>query len=235
MPSVFRSRFGIPGVLAVVALVFAMAGGAWAAKKYVITSTKQIKPSVLKALKGKAGANGAPGAQGIPGAQGAPGPAGPSGKDGTNGLSVTSSSEPKGLNCKEGGSKFVGASGTTYACNGEPGPLLNTLPSGKSMTGAWGFGFGQGGAQLISFPFRLAAPLGESDVVFLNEGEGETTDCPGTAEDPKAAQGKLCLYTSVEEGLEYSDASIFPLLNVAGALVLINGEFGFGSWAVTAP
>ncbi len=43
------------GVLAVIALVFAMTGGAYAAKRYLITSTAQISPKVLKTLKGKPG------------------------------------------------------------------------------------------------------------------------------------------------------------------------------------
>ncbi len=60
-------------VIATLALVFAMTGGAYAAKKYLITSTKQISPSVLKALQGKAGPAGAAGAQG---------PAGPAGSGG---------------------------------------------------------------------------------------------------------------------------------------------------------
>jgi hypothetical protein len=48
-------------VLGVVALVFAMTGGAYAVGKYVITSKKQMKPSVLSQLKGKAGGKGAAG------------------------------------------------------------------------------------------------------------------------------------------------------------------------------
>jgi hypothetical protein len=33
---------------AALALVFSLTGGAWAAHRYVITSTKRIKPSVLR-------------------------------------------------------------------------------------------------------------------------------------------------------------------------------------------
>ena len=39
--------------MATLALIFAMSGGAYAASHYLITSTKQIKPSVLGHLKGK--------------------------------------------------------------------------------------------------------------------------------------------------------------------------------------
>ncbi len=76
MLSKFRKRLSYANVAVTVALVFAMTGGAFAAKKYVITSTKQIKPSVLEQLKGKRG-RAAPGPAGS--AAGAAGPAGPSG------------------------------------------------------------------------------------------------------------------------------------------------------------
>lgn len=59
----------IGGVLAVLALFVALGGSALAARHYLITNTHQIKPSVLRALKGKVGP---------PGPAGAPGPAGPS-------------------------------------------------------------------------------------------------------------------------------------------------------------
>ena len=64
------------------ALVFAMSGGALAATHYVITSTKQIKPSVLKKLKGNRGASGVAGSTG---ATGATGPQGPKGEQGPAG------------------------------------------------------------------------------------------------------------------------------------------------------
>ena len=60
--------------IASVALFFSLAGTGLAASRYLITSTSQIKPSVLSALKGKrgsAGPAGAPGAAGLAGAAGA--------------------------------------------------------------------------------------------------------------------------------------------------------------------
>ena len=68
--------------VALLALFFAMGSSAVAAHHYLITSTKQIKPSVLKQLKGAKGPRGAQGAkgdQGSVGAQGAKGDQGPAG------------------------------------------------------------------------------------------------------------------------------------------------------------
>jgi hypothetical protein len=74
-------------VISVVALFFSLSGAAFAAKNYVLNSTSQINPKVLKALKGKtgpkgatgpagaAGATGTTGVQGVAGAAGAPGSA----------------------------------------------------------------------------------------------------------------------------------------------------------------
>lgn len=61
-----RFQPSIPSVLALCALVLAFSGTAVAARNFVITSTGQIKPSVLKKLKGPRGP------------QGPAGPAGPS-------------------------------------------------------------------------------------------------------------------------------------------------------------
>jgi hypothetical protein len=66
-------------VVAIIALVFAMAGTGIAASHYVITSTSQIKPSVLKKLSRKAGPVGAAGPKGPAGPPGSIGPPGPTG------------------------------------------------------------------------------------------------------------------------------------------------------------
>jgi hypothetical protein len=55
-------------VIASVALVFSMTGTGIAAGHYLITSTSQIKPSVLRALRGQPGPQGPAGAQGATGA-----------------------------------------------------------------------------------------------------------------------------------------------------------------------
>lgn len=67
-------------VVAWLALFAALGGTSLAASHYIITSTKQIKPGVLKQLRGKrgaAGAKGVTGPQGSPGKEGQQGPAGP--------------------------------------------------------------------------------------------------------------------------------------------------------------
>jgi Collagen triple helix repeat (20 copies) len=75
-------RLTYANVAATLALVFSMSGGALAASKYLITSTKQISPKVLKSLKGK---NGQPGTAGPAGAAGKEGPAGKEGTVGKEG------------------------------------------------------------------------------------------------------------------------------------------------------
>ncbi|HEY1833666.1 MAG TPA: hypothetical protein VGG08_04455 [Solirubrobacteraceae bacterium] len=58
-----RSRLTYANVVATLALVFAMSGGAFAASHYLLSSTKQISPSVLAQLHG---ARGKTGTQGVP-------------------------------------------------------------------------------------------------------------------------------------------------------------------------
>ena len=65
-----RTRLSYANVVATLALVFAMSGGALAAKHYLIHSTKQISPKVLKALKGRTGPAGPKGETGAKGETG---------------------------------------------------------------------------------------------------------------------------------------------------------------------
>jgi hypothetical protein len=84
-----RRHLSYANVVATMALVFAMSGGALAASHYLINSTRQINPKVLKKLK-KPGKTGRTGFQGPRGPRGATGRAGATGPAGPAGLSALS-------------------------------------------------------------------------------------------------------------------------------------------------
>lgn len=98
-----RARLTYANVVATLALLFAMSGGALAASHYVISSPKQIKPSVLKKLRGKTGSRGAvgvkgqtgnTGVQGVPGVPGMVGPRGESGPQSLGAIDVDTTTPP---------------------------------------------------------------------------------------------------------------------------------------------
>jgi hypothetical protein len=82
-------RLSYANVTATLALFFAMSGGALAAKHYLISSTKQINPKVLRALKGKGGATGSIGTSGATGKEGPQGKEGKTGPEGKTGAPAT--------------------------------------------------------------------------------------------------------------------------------------------------
>jgi Collagen triple helix repeat (20 copies) len=92
MLSAIRRHLSYANVVATLALVLSSTGAAVAAQRYLITSTGQISPAVLRALRGhkgrngKAGATGPVGTRGRRGAYGAAGLPGPLGIEGTHGL-----------------------------------------------------------------------------------------------------------------------------------------------------
>lgn len=77
-----RKRLTYANLTATLALVFAMSGGAFAANHYLIESTKQLSPKVIRTLRGHNGKKGAAGARGAQGATGAQGPQGVQGVPG---------------------------------------------------------------------------------------------------------------------------------------------------------
>jgi hypothetical protein len=123
-----RKRLTWANVAMTLALVFAMSGGAYAAKRYLITSTKQISPKVLKTLQGKAGPAGAPGTQGPVGATGKDGAPGSPGEKGAPGESVAMKAAAATECKKEGGVAFTVGGKTAAACNGKEGK------TGESVT-----------------------------------------------------------------------------------------------------
>jgi hypothetical protein len=228
-------------VIATLALVFAMTGGAYAANKFLITSTKQISPKVLKSLKGANGKNGATGPAGAAGAgtAGVQGPAGAAGSKGETGVAGA-----------PGAKGEKGEKGTTG--------FTKTLPSGETETGSYGFATKATPFTSITFNIPLAKPLDKEHVHFvgfLEVGKTAPAACPGSAEEPTAEPGNLCVYERQSQGVKKNasgnaaEAVIFPPgeavfglppegTGKVGAVLLILPEeeerFGWGSWAVTA-
>ncbi len=257
MFSTIRRHMSPATVLAVVALVFAMTGGAYAAKKYLITSTKQISPSVLKQLQGKAGVVGVPGVAGVQGAQGSAGPAGPAGSAGAKG--ETGPAGAKGAIGATGAAGVKGTAGATGA-SGATG-FTATLPSGKTETGTWAVPNvayeGSLGAENI--PVSFSIPLAETSehVVVLTKQETiESTTTPkegceyevaNPAAMPVAPAGTLCVFTVFEEA-GHATSVVTPFAvgdRATGAFIRVASPEGFGEadelgqyllngvWAVT--
>lgn len=207
MVSLVKNRLGVPGLIAVVALFFAVGGAAWAAQKYVITSKSQIKPSVLAQLKGSRGPVGPQGTGGANGKDGKDGKEGPSGKDGApgaSGTSVTNTTLAQGsLACPDGGAEFkVGAGTATHACNGaegSPWTAGGTLPPEATETGTWSGAFNEGDKGFIPISFTI--PLAEPTKAMLVTG-ANATGCPGLDAHglPSAEPGFTCVYVINGEG-----------------------------------
>jgi hypothetical protein len=258
MFSIIRKRVTYANVALTVALVFAMSGGAFAASKYLITSAKQIKPSVLKSLQGKAGPAGATGLAGAAGAAGPQGPAGPKGDagapgaagepgaSGTNGVSVTSKEfSGKKEKCLEGGSEFVSSSGKTFACNGKEGSPWTAggfLPSGATETGNWTIQVGPQFKSLFyaaisSISFTI--PLKVAPAAHYIVGS-PTSECPGSFSKPTAEPGQLCVYEelhngAVVKGLRADTSGAYvEAIDLVSAEEDEEGGYAYGTWATTA-
>ena len=169
MLSRIGGRLTFANITATVALVFAMSGGALAATHYVLTSTKQISPKVLNALRGQAGPAGPGGPQGQ---------AGPAGKEGT----VGKESPP-------------GAEGTAASIATAAG----ILQSGKTETGTWAFTKNSPGQIRVplSLPIPTKEPLHVG--FAQSGEEDPSPHCVGSVAKPTADPGYLCVYSEQHE------------------------------------
>ena len=247
-----------PGlIVAVIALILALAGGAFAASGALTGKQKKEVTKIAKQYAGKTGANGAPGANGTNGANGKDGVNGTNGKDGVNGTN--------GKDGKDGEPGEPGEPGP----KGEPWTPNNTLPTGAIETGTWAFSADESESPAlvpISFPIQLSAALQEDKVHFstepnfedFDEGGVGTEGCRATFKNPSGLgsanpeikpnpSGQLCIYLNNNgtEGIENATyEGIFPVASEnskgaskpGGTLVFkVEGGTGhaIGSWAVT--
>ena len=261
MSSILKDRLGVPGLISIIALVFAMIGGAYAA------NGSGGGGKLTKVERQKKKATGRRGPTGPKGPKGATGPVGPAGANGTPGAAGA-----RGATGATGSQGLQGAPGATgiQGEQGEPGEtgFTETLPPGKTETGAWGFGTtapGQPNALVpISFVIPLSAELSAGSVHYINEAGKEivlnfgtfeleeltSTACLGSASAPAATPGNLCIYTQQIEGVGSfwggAGGKIQKVGNVADAGAgastagaqlkftgAAEGSFGAGTWAVT--
>jgi hypothetical protein len=134
-------------ITATLALVFSMSGGALAANHYLINSTKQIKPSVLKSLKGAAGK---------PGSAGPAGPTGPTGATGAQGAQG-----PVGAP----GSAVAYAHITGYSNKATPGSGLLDADNSKNVS-AVSEVKGEEGVYCVTVTVPVHTVVGTADIVF---------------------------------------------------------------------
>lgn len=200
----FRKHFNATTAIAIVAMIFAMTGGAFAVTSKGGGSSVAMaakSKSKSKTTRGPAGPRGPEGKQGPLGPAGPTGPEGKAGingkngengKAGENGVSATAKSftGAKTLGsekCAEGGLEVTSAAGTTLVCNGTNGTtgFTKTLPAGETEEGTWGTVLGEGiphgdkdstsyGFAAISFDIPLATALPEASIKIEPQGYSGT-------------------------------------------------------------
>jgi hypothetical protein len=233
-------------LLAAVALFLALGGTAFAAQKYVVSSSKQVKNSSLTGADVKNGSltakdlakgtllQGPAGRQGPAGSPGATGPKGDVGAKGEAG--------PKGDR---------GADGAPGARGGTTGDVI---PSGTTVAGVFDVfhqsGSPSGGSTTVQLPGVAPTPLTSADVnsklsAYANDGD---SSCTGSYDAPTAPAGKVCLYlysrafNSTEtlrgEAMASPSAPSTFLSTHAFRVVLSTTDqtgHSTGAWAYTAP
>jgi hypothetical protein len=123
---------------------------------------------------------------------------------------------------------------------GDPGPLLETLPSGRTLRGVYAASGGEGLQMSISYPLPLAK--NSTKTAFLDPADPRPEGCPTTGADEvaEAAPGWLCVYQTNEDANNNIESRSlqwgrFGFFISAGAINPALNIFLEGRWAVTAP
>jgi len=248
MFSPLRNRFGIPGVISVIALVFAMFGGAYAASnsgdgEKASASAKKAKkgprgprgpkgpagPFGPAGPQGPAGPAGPAGAKGDAGAPGAPGASGAKGATGATGVNGTAGAKgATGATGATGTTGTDGSAGTTGATGSQGSPwVVGTAPSGATLKGTWGVASHAAGAgETIPIAFSSSVPIpsgAASLAVYVPPGGPDPTGslCPGSPSNPSVGGfgGIVCAYAEAATNLTPWDAFTEPPFQSTGGAV----------------
>jgi hypothetical protein len=150
---------------------------------------------------------------------------------------------------------------------GEPGPSAldgGTIPSGTTITGAWGGRYitavpgNQQNSYLLTYSFPLPAPvkLTDSDVQFGANTAGPVgdadPDCSGSVGNPTAPAGMVCIYSNEGPTGTRNNSTLTGFKLTAAGVNTDADAYGFtvrivdagsvpgtlraeGTWAYTAP
>jgi collagen triple helix repeat protein len=209
-------------VLAIGLLALSPLGNAAGAVAASLLTSKQIKDHTIETIDLSKRAINA-----LRGNRGPSGPAGAAGPEGAAG--------PAGM---AGAAGAKGDKGDT----GDPGPLLTTLPSGKTLTGYYSFANHRTGTGFISsYAISYVFPLASEPTAEVVPVDGTTAHCTGTPAAPTADRGFLCIYQTRDDagGVAVEDARAAGgthgvALHPASAAADSDYEED-GTWAVTAP
>lgn len=232
MISRIHSKLGTAGfIIAIVALVASLGGGAYAARQAGLNGKqkKQVKKIAQTEAKKFSGVPGPAGPAGPAGAAGAAGPKGDKGDKGDTG--------DKGNTGNTGPAGPTGPEGP----EGSPWVAGGTLPPGETETGVWALGpFAKTAFVPLSFNIPLeSAP----EWHFVNAEEEEQSgeepfhaveNCFGSASEPTAPEGSLCIYEAFSEAAGTTGNNQTFTTGSTFLYSIEEGQVAFGSWAVTA-
>jgi hypothetical protein len=207
-----RGGLKFANVISVLALVFAMGGGAYAFASSsggaVIHGCVQKNTGSLRVISGKH-------------------------KCAKSEKEITwNRTGPRGL---KGPTGITGAQGL----QGSVGPFPDILPTGKTVRGNYNIGGTAAAAgglanTAISFVFQFASAPAFN---YIAPGGASTAACPGSATNPTAAAGNLCVYS---QGATNTTGAKNNNIDQWGDTLFINATaagtfFDFGIWAATSP
>jgi hypothetical protein len=267
MLSRIHQKLGTAGfIISIVALVAALGGGAYAASGGLSGKQKKEVEKIAKKFAGKPGAPGSTGPAGAAGAKGESGAAGSAGNQGADGKSATVTAITEGGSKCEGRAgaevKVEGATSGSVICNGKNGG--GELAPGTTETGVWSVGqlptvepSGTPSTAFVPITFSSPLPEGEPALTVIYRPEEEdpvteepgfaapTTECPGNAEEPKAAAGFMCVYQTPNSSQQLTflggsnPGGLEPTAGAGRNGTILKFTYhgfarGMGAWAATA-
>lgn len=142
---------------------------------------------------------------------------------------------PRGAQGLRGLTGAQGPQGNT----GAPGPFPGTLPAGETLRGNYNIGGTAAAAgalanTAISFVFQFASAPAFN---YIPPGGASTAACPGSAANPSAAPGNLCVYSqgvlnttgAQNNNVDRWGDTLFIFAAAPGTF------YDYGIWAATSP